>query len=903
MSSHPNNDSFLTQENVLAALAFVSPDVDRDTWVKVLMAIHHTFGPAQGKEIARRWSLGSPRFNERSLGITWNSFKGGPDEGITGAYILKLAGQNSWKPPQANSKAPSTPPVAPQRSVQQSQEAAAAAQKTAKIAESLYKAAAPADPAHPYLKKKRIEPMGTLKQIHYDYAATLMGNKPTYPLERGELLVVPVWIGEGISSVQLIDELGTKRSLKHGVIKNGYFPLAQLGPRAETILIGEGYATVASACRAIDTPYGVVTFGNSNLYPVAQRVQSYCRRQCPNAKLVILADRGKESGLPDPQAVQASHALGIPLAIPQTTLPRNDFNDCCNDPSYGDAVAAECIRAAKVAKPGSITDAQSVQQEGASEKDGAPPSREIPPLSAYSPDIGPDTPETASPIPAERIRQEEIAGAMSAPMPTPAVLASMLTRDGGHEGVLVVEGPRGGKKYVKHSVAARILGKALTGCVAYNSAHQLWGINRGHHWQFDIGGDLAEATEANDAVVELIHQALDMGCSPAGYDHPMAKGVRILLEERPELKRGPEPKGYIPFWNGMLDVRTGAFHQPTDPQGLMDWVIPHIWTPDAPAARFLNFLDKITGGNLDVIELLQACFAAVLRGYSPKNFLELVGAGDTGKSALCHWFEWIVGTRRCTSMSPKDLEDNSFIAPRLVGMRVLFIHEAEGWYRGTERLKSLSGGDRQGADAKGRQMHGQSFRFNGLIVVPSNQPIVSAENSTAFEQRRLALRLEHPITKADREIFVRQGGEAWVREQVPGFINWVLSMPEAAMRSVLAEPGETVQAMKQQAIRDNDRLRQWAEDRLDFSDPAARTQVGHLVVNDPLRHANTWLFPSYCKWASEQNIVNKLTPQKFREQFDATLANMGMDHVYLIRPQNKATYVGVKIKPYSDGYS
>ena len=103
-----------TAADIRDALGWISPDVPRDEWVRILMSIKATLGDG-GRDIAEEWSAQADRYNPRDFRDTWRSIKEGG--GITAATLFRLARDAGW---QSDAKAPPRPPERPQERVQES---------------------------------------------------------------------------------------------------------------------------------------------------------------------------------------------------------------------------------------------------------------------------------------------------------------------------------------------------------------------------------------------------------------------------------------------------------------------------------------------------------------------------------------------------------------------------------------------------------------------------------------------------------------------------------------------------------------------------------------------------------------------------------------------------------------
>lgn len=210
----------------------------------------------------------------------------------------------------------------------------------AKNAEAVWKAATEAMPDFPYLVRKRVSPVKTLREIEADAVAKILGHAPL----TGRLLVVPVKVNNALSSLELIDADGGKRFLKRGAVKGGYWASERLPDGDGTglaLLIGEGVATVLSAKEATGHP-AIAALSSGNLPAVAKAM----RERYPAAELVVLADLVKATGDPDPHAIEAAQAVSGKLAVPhfgpERTPEQTDFNDMamtCGKEAVGSAIA------------------------------------------------------------------------------------------------------------------------------------------------------------------------------------------------------------------------------------------------------------------------------------------------------------------------------------------------------------------------------------------------------------------------------------------------------------------------------------------------------------------------------------------------------------------------------------
>lgn len=206
--------------------------------------------------------------------------------------------------------------------IQSEAERAKAAEEAKGKAAALWQAGTPAK-GNPYLERKGVKTVATLRQIDALAATQVMGYPPKGKGEpmTGPLLLVPLKVGDGLSSCQLIDGRGNKHFLAGCQIRGGYWSSGKL-PEANseglTLLIAEGAATALSAAEATGF-HAVAAMSCGNLAAVAAEL----RRRHPRARLIVCSDRGNGEADARRAAIE-SRAL---LVVPKIDGEGSDFND------------------------------------------------------------------------------------------------------------------------------------------------------------------------------------------------------------------------------------------------------------------------------------------------------------------------------------------------------------------------------------------------------------------------------------------------------------------------------------------------------------------------------------------------------------------------------------------------
>ena len=285
--------------NILRALDLIPPDIERESWYRVLAALKAECGDA-GRDIAENWSKVADSYKQTDFASTWNSLNGNGGIGI--GTLFHIAKGYGYRPEK-------TAPHKEPHAVTQQQVAMACAARWAK--------AEPADKGHAYLAKKGILAFG-IKQ------------------EKGKLLI-PLQDADGnVWSLQTIDSKGTKLFAKGSRATGMSFTIPGNEPESP-IVLAEGYATAAAIKMA--TGWQVTcAFSCGNLMAIGKML----REKYPQARIIVAADSAPTETTE--KARKVAEAIGSDLAVPSV---ESDFCDLSQQEGF-DAVRNQIESAAPV---------------------------------------------------------------------------------------------------------------------------------------------------------------------------------------------------------------------------------------------------------------------------------------------------------------------------------------------------------------------------------------------------------------------------------------------------------------------------------------------------------------------------------------------------------------------------
>ncbi|HFC6386987.1 TPA: LPD7 domain-containing protein [Neisseria bacilliformis] len=296
-----------TYDEVQAALSYIPTPATHNEWYPIAIAIKDALGE-NGFTLWDEWSRQGKGYNSSIVKSTWKSATPKPG-GITAATLFKLARDNGYRPER-----PYVPPTPEQTAEREAEQRARDEAAARELAETRRQAARKAygiwknadttvDLNHAYLQRKGIAEAGLVHGIRQN----------EYQGQRQ--LVIPLYQGGKLVSVQTINEAGGKHFLKGGEKSGSYAVLGSLEREAHKgIVLAEGFATAASIRKATGAPV-VIAFDSGNMIRIAENMAT----RLPETQRVILAADNDPSGTGLAAASQAAALLGsrARIALPE----------------------------------------------------------------------------------------------------------------------------------------------------------------------------------------------------------------------------------------------------------------------------------------------------------------------------------------------------------------------------------------------------------------------------------------------------------------------------------------------------------------------------------------------------------------------------------------------------------
>ncbi len=867
-----------TYENVRDALSYISPETEREEWVKVGTALKSGLN-GEGFELFDQWSQQGSSYNAHDVKDTWKSIK--TTGGITVGTLFYLAKEQGWKP-SADAKVETEA-----ERIERETKAKVNAAKEAKSKEEKAKAAVvkvkalieqatPAQANHPYLVKKGVK-LASLLEMPADKVKSILGYAPKSdgkPLE-GRLLIAPVEINGTLSTAELIDEYGRKSAIAGGIKSNGYWsaqPLPIEDKPTQNFIIGEGIATILTANAAfsvglsvdskptepaplvdsaessvdsveLPTPseyFFLAALSASNLPKVAKAI----REKYPSSNITILSDIGNGQKYAEQAARENNAGFAIPKFTPKQTAEfqkvsgnePTDFNDLAQVSDLSDVLEQIQYKVFFLANEKNPT---------------------LPTLSRYDEALNLHQNSTKITLDSENSTKTA-----SREAKTTLIQA----------GEFVYVDDLGKAKLIIESKAAKILANLLGGKnYAYNSDSLNWHFFNGHCWQ-----QLQSAIEPE----RVILQALFTGTEPVGFKQAYFNGVTSIMLRAGLIPLPTEQANKIPFKNGLFDIQTKQL-EPITKDNAFSWAIPHDYHKGVDCPVFTSWIKSATNNDAETIELLRAYINACLTGRADlQKFLHLLGPGGTGKSTFIRLLFAILGSSNCTTTDLLHLEQNKFETASLYGKRLTAITDSDKYGGSVNVLKALTGQDPVRNEKKNVQQTG-TFTYTGMVLIASNEPLASTDYTSGLERRRLVVKFEHRIKPEEKAKFISAGGEEKLHTEIPAIINWALELTHNDVTAWFTYPPKATLDAGFESLTAQNPIAEWITDNLI---PEAENWV-LIGVREELRstegmttfaHANEKLYPNYLLWCL-QNKREALALRRFKHAALDMLKTMGVD--------------------------
>ncbi len=352
---------------------------------------------------------------------------------------------------------------------------------------------------------------------------------------------------------------------------------------------------------------------------------------------------------------------------------------------------------------------------------------------------------------------------------------------------------------------------------------------------------------------------------PGGYAINKLNNIKSFLMIYLLLDHWEIARHLLPMANGVLDTKSMKLSDYSH-RHRFNWQLPYGYDPDGKLSVISRWLSDATGNDEESISIIRAFFKIALVGGDAQKFLELIGAGGTGKSTLVRLLVAFIGDKNHAATDLKNLETNRFEAAALYGKRLALISDSSRYGGEVSVLKAITGGDPVRFEKKNQQQSG-SFVFGGVVVVASNEAIQTADYTSGLIRRRMPITFNRKVTDADKAKWSALGGiETAMHKELPGLLNWVLQMPDDGVRQVIGGINGQMTRAQREHLADTNKIAAWLDDRtiikvdsIVYVGNSMKKETDDSKINSARREK---LYPNYEQWCDDY-AVNAVALQRF----------------------------------------
>lgn len=267
------------------------------------------------------------------------------------------------------------------------------------------------------------------------------------------------------------------------------------------------------------------------------------------------------------------------------------------------------------------------------------------------------------------------------------------------------------------------------------------------------------------------------------------------------------PDGYINLQNGILNIKTREL-KPHSPSFYFKYILPFSYDPNADCPNFKRFLEQVTMGRQDLIDILQEFGGYAISGdsYWLHKILILVGEGRNGKSTFLNTLKEIAGKDNVSFASFDDLH-NVNMRQTLEGKLFNMTEELSNKdLKDTSLLKQITG---QGQMAVKMMYHQPYYITNrAKIIVATNEIPNFNDSSYGLAQRLCIVPFDKTFKTEEQDPHIHQK----FKQEYSGIFNLFLKGYERLMKNEKLTFSATVDEEVTEQMKSANIIKQWLDE-------------------------------------------------------------------------------------------
>ncbi|WP_237388204.1 toprim domain-containing protein [Xenorhabdus sp. Sc-CR9] len=356
--------------------------------------------------------------------------------------------------------------------------------------------------------------------------------------------------------------------------------------------------------------------------------------------------------------------------------------------------------------------------------------------------------------------------------------------------------------------------------------------------------------------------------------HGISSAVDALKLQLP-MMNAPE-RHLIGFRNGVFDLKIGRFR----PHHKHDWLLlaneVEFNSPisgetlRSHAPQFWHWLNRATAECEDKAErVLAALFMVLANRYDWQLFLEVTGAGSSGKSIFAEVCSMLAGKGNTVSASMAALE-NPRERALIVGYSLIILPDQTRYVGDGSGIKAITGGDEVAIDPKHKQPY--STRIPAVVLAVNNNAMSFSDRSGGVSRRRVIFNFSEVVPENERDPLLRDK----IAAELPVIIRQLLHRfadPHTARR-LLAEQQKSEEALD---------IKRGTDPLVDFCGylVASHEADGLLIGNAEIVPFNPrkYLYHAYLAYMKGNNLNKPVSVTRFGMDMPGALSEYNQHYL------------------------
>ncbi|NRN30110.1 toprim domain-containing protein [Photorhabdus heterorhabditis] len=389
-----------------------------------------------------------------------------------------------------------------------------------------------------------------------------------------------------------------------------------------------------------------------------------------------------------------------------------------------------------------------------------------------------------------------------------------------------------------------------------------------HHYNGIVWRPVSDRDLKREMVAAFMEEKLPY--SP----HGISSAVDALKLQLPMMQ--PPERHLIGFSNGVFDLKACQFR----PHRKSDWsLLANDVAFNSPvsgetlknhAPQFWRWLNRATANCENKFDrVLAALFMVLANRYDWQLFLEVTGAGGSGKSIFAEICSMLAGKGNTVSASMAALE-NPRERALIVGYSLIILPDQTRYVGDGSGIKAITGGDEVAIDPKHKQPY--STRIPAVVLAVNNNAMSFSDRSGGVSRRRVIFNFSEVVPENERDPLLRDK----IAAELPVIIRHLLHKfvdPQTARR-LLAEQQKSEEALD---------IKRGTDPLVDFCGYllASNEADGLLIGNAEIMPFNPrkYLYHSYLAYMKGNNLNKPISVTRFGMDMSGALAEYSQHYL------------------------